>query len=50
MTDPAATPPHVPYGAWPRRGRGVFIALLVLFAAWFFVLLWLALAYPAPPH
>lgn len=50
MVDPAATPPNVPYGAWPRLGNGFFVALLVLFAAWFGGLIWLACAYPAPPH
>ena len=40
-------PPDVPFGTHPRRSTGPLIVLLVLFAAWFVCLVWLALRYPA---
>lgn len=48
MTQPKhETPPDVPFGTHPRRSKGPLAVLIVLFAAWFICLVWLALRYPA---
>jgi hypothetical protein len=41
------TPPDVPFGTHPYRSSGPLFALIVVFAAWFGFLVWLALRYPA---
>ncbi len=41
------TPPNVPFGTHLRRSSGPLLALIVIFAAWFGFLVWLAVYYPA---
>ena len=40
-------PPNSPYGTHPRRSSWPLVLLIMLFAAWFVVLVWLAVQYPA---
>lgn len=49
MSDPKhiARPTDAPFGTEPRRRPWPLIVLLGLFAAWFAVLIWLAVKYPA---
>ena len=39
--------PDVPYGTHPRRPMWPLVALIVVFAAWFAALVWMAVRYPA---
>lgn len=46
--NPIKQPPtNVPFGTAPRRTAWPLFGLLVIFAAWFGFLLWLALTHPA---
>lgn len=48
MADPKPqTPPNAPYGTYPRRSVWPLVLLIVAFALWFAVLLWMAAVYPA---
>ncbi len=47
MEDNLPPPGDAPFGTLPRRSRWPLVSLIVVFAAWFCVLLWLALRYPA---
>jgi hypothetical protein len=48
MTETKSEPQSdAPYGTVPRRPAWPLILLIVLFALWFLVLLWLAIRYPA---
>ncbi len=39
--------PNVPFGTEPRRPAWPLTALLIVFAAWFAFLIWMAVKYPA---
>lgn len=48
MTEPQREfPPNVPYGAHPRRSPWPLVLLIVAFALWFGLLIWMAVRYPA---
>lgn len=40
-------PANVPYGTYPRRATWPLTVLIIVFAAWFFFLVWMAVQYPA---
>ena len=48
MTEPQREPlPDVPYGTHPRRLMWPLVVLIVAFALWFTLLIWMAVRYPA---
>ena len=42
-----STPPDAPHGTYPRRSSRLLIVLGIVFCAWFALLIWMALSYPA---
>ena len=48
MTESQPAPPnHAPLGTLPRRPAWPLVVLIVIFAAWFAILIFLAVRFPA---